>query len=162
MKVFISHQKTDADIALRIANRLRINHSIDSYVDVIDSHINDEGCDLADYIRTEMAKCTQLIAVISYSTKDSQWVPWEIGVASEKNFPLATFANMQSKPPEFLEKWPVMRSIEQVDVYAQASKAAQRIVIAKKASMLNESRAQKFGADEFYRSMKVGLRPKVY
>jgi TIR domain len=162
MKVFISHQKADSTIAMEIASHLRTRHAIYSYVDVIDPYIGHDGNDLANHIRTEMAKCSQLIAVVSYSTKESQWVPWEIGVASEKDFPLATYADMQTKLPEFLEKWPVLRSMAHVDAYANASKSAQRTIEAKKASYYSETKALKFGVDEFYRSIKSGLRSPIY
>jgi hypothetical protein len=45
--------------------RLRHHHQIDVYLDVIDSKLDKNGPDLADYIRAEMEKCTQLLAVIS-------------------------------------------------------------------------------------------------
>jgi hypothetical protein len=88
VKVFVSHQKADSEIALAVAARLRVHHQIDSYLDVIDTNLALSGESLGEYLRAEMGKCTQLIAVVSASTKISWWVPWEIGIATEKNFPL--------------------------------------------------------------------------
>src|SRR5688572_23397543 len=124
MKVFISHQKSDSDASEIIANRLRTVHGIDSYLDVIDPYVGGSVDLLADHIRDEMGKCTQLLAVVSLATISSQWVPWEIGVATEKRFPLATFLGAQATPPEFLRKWPYLRSMADVDNYALVSKTA--------------------------------------
>ena len=71
-----------------------------------------------------MGKCTQLLAVISYATLASQWVPWEVGVATEKNFPLATYTGTYTSPPEFLQKWPYLKNEADLDAYARASFAA--------------------------------------
>ena len=77
IKVFISHQSADATTARLLASRLKVHHSIDSYLDVIDPYINRSGEDLAAHIQEEMGKCTQLLAVVSEATKASQWVPWK-------------------------------------------------------------------------------------
>lgn len=124
MKVFISHQKADALVAHRVAGRLRDVHGIPSYLDVIDPYMEGTAEGLADHIRTEMSKCTQLLAVVSTATLASQWVPWEVGVATEKNFPLATYTGTYALPPEFLRKWPYLRNETDLDAYARASKSA--------------------------------------
>lgn len=107
IKVFLSHQSSDSATAAHIAQRLRIHHSIDSYLDVIDPFMGRRGEDLAAHIQAEMSKCTQLLAVVSEATKNSQWVPWEIGVATEKSYPLATYLADYAAAPEFLRKWPL-------------------------------------------------------
>jgi MTH538 TIR-like domain (DUF1863) len=86
-------------------------------------NLEKSGPDLADYIRAEMEKCTQLLAVISAKTRESQWVPWEIGVATEKERPLASFVNPHATIPEFLRKWPYLQSLPDVDRYAAVSKS---------------------------------------
>jgi hypothetical protein len=125
IKVFLSHQRADAGKAGEIAARLKVYHQIDSYLDVIDPFLGRPGTDLAAHIRSEMSKCTQLLAVVSSATPNSQWVPWEIGVASEKDYPLATFSNYASLVPEFLRSWPYLTSMVDVDAYALASKKAE-------------------------------------
>lgn len=157
IKVFLSHQKADSAAALEISSRLRVYHGIDSYLDVIDAHILKGGQDLADHIRNEMSKCTQLLAVVSYETRNSQWVPWEIGVAAEKEFPLATFVKMQGDPPEFLEKWPILKTMAHVDAYAEASKSAGKVRVAKSV-YLTESRARAEGLQAFYRTLYASIR----
>jgi hypothetical protein len=155
MKVFISHQKADTEIALHISQRLKYIHSIDSYVDVIDTSIGN-GEDLALHIQVQMDKCTQLIAVVSEATKTSWWVPWEIGVASEKDFPLATYSSGQLLPPEYLRKWPYLRSDEDIDSYARASKSANKSFNQRRSS-LNEQVARIRSTREFYSTIRKSL-----
>lgn len=156
IKVFLSHQSADAAAALAIKQRLWNNHRIDSYLDVIDPYIGGRGEDLATHIQNEMGKCTQLLAVISTATSGSQWVPWEIGVATEKDFPLATYAAGSAFPPEFLRKWPYLRSERDLDLYANVSKTAERSFTTKRAT-LSESVARIRSTGEFFRELRSGL-----
>ena len=156
IKVFLSHQSADSLTASYIARRLRDNHQIESYLDVIDPYINRRGEDLAARIRNEMGRCTQLLAVVSESTKASQWVPWEIGVATEKDYPLATFSAGHALPPEFLRKWPYLRSDADIDLYARTSKAAEQTFIRKRSIGL-ESAARMNSTSEFFTSLRAGL-----
>lgn len=154
--MFLSHQSADSFTAAHIAQRLRNHHGIDSYLDVIDPFMARHGEDLAAHIQTEMSKCTQLLAVVSEATKNSQWVPWEIGVATEKSYPLATYFADYAAAPEFLRKWPYLRSDFDIDRYAQASKAAQNVYLRKRAT-LNESAARAQAAPDFFRTLRNSL-----
>lgn len=155
MRVFISHQKADSTLAAQLARRLLVVHQIESYVDVIDPAIV-RGEDLASHIRSRMSQCTQLLAVVSLSTRESQWVPWEIGVATEKELPLATYTDTFSKPPEFLQKWPYLRNEAELDLYARASKSSRTIFEShKKISSDKEARSE--GSKSFYRTLRTSL-----
>jgi hypothetical protein len=157
MKVFISHQQKDSEYATTIAYRLRSAHSIDSYLDVIDQNLTQAGEDLGDHLRREMAKCTQLLAVVSIKTKESWWVPWEIGVATEKDYPLATYSGDGTMVPEYLQKWPYLRTLNDVDEYAKASKVAAAHFTSRK-SYLGEDSARHSSSAEFYRTLRAALR----
>lgn len=157
IKVFLSHQKADATTAFQIEQRLRVKHSIECYLDVIDPYLLQDGEDLAAYIREKMGFCTQLLAVISNATKGSQWVPWEIGVATEKKFPLATFSAGGVAPPEFLQKWPYLRTDIDIDLYATASKSA-NIIFASKRMRLAEGVAREQATADFFSILRTSLR----
>ena len=152
IKVFISHQQADSARASQISQRLRSYHQIDTYLDVIDPAIAKSGEALAAYVREQLGKCTQLLAVVSVVTRESWWVPWEIGVATEKNYPLATFGGAV-RLPEFLHKWPVLKNDTDLDVYAAASKAAER-QFASKRLLLEATAAQRSANEEFYRVLR--------
>lgn len=114
--VFISHKREDEVIAKAVAKRL-YTLGFGYYLDVVDVHLGLDGVDLANYLRGKLSECDALLAVVSESTKNSQWVPWEIGVATEKNYPLSTYLSDQSQIPEFLRKWPVLRSLDDVSQF---------------------------------------------
>ena len=128
MRVFISHKQEDSETAGRIAHRLRTVHSVDCYLDVFDLNAGKSGDDLGDYLRRVLQECTELMAVVSETTKQSWWVPWEIGVAQEKERPITTFAGGQCDLPIYLKKWPYLKTVTELDVYIRVAKQTRLIV----------------------------------
>lgn len=157
MKVFLSHQKADSEIAGVIATRLKLYHQIDVYLDVVDPNASTTGDDLGEYLRQQLSICTQLMAVVSAATKTSWWVPWEIGVATEKDYPIATFAGGYTTLPEYLRKWPYLQSMSDVDAYAEASKMAQR-EFKNRRTYQTDSLARRSSTKDFYRALRSSLR----
>jgi hypothetical protein len=156
VKVFISHQQADSELAAAIALRLRYTHQIESYLDNIDPHAGKAGDALGEYLRVEMAKCTQLMAVVSARTKESWWVPWEIGIATEKDFPIATYAGDSTSLPEYLRKWPYLTNTAELDKYASVSKSAEATFRLQK-SYATDSVARHTSTQEFYRNLRSSL-----
>jgi hypothetical protein len=159
MKVFISHQRADTARAATIANYLWVHHRIESYLDVVDPVIGTHaGPDLADHVREQMDSCNSLLAVVSYETAKSQWVPWEIGIATEKDFPLATFSDSILPLPEFLQKWPYLKSDADLDRYAIAVKAnlgSTRIAALSRGYTAESfSKSTRTSTKDFYRTLR--------
>ena len=126
MKVFISHQQGDSEIAKETSGVLA-SFGIDSYLDVIDdSFVKIE--DVASKIQNEMDKCTQVLVIISEANRNSFWVPWEVGVATAKNLPLATLSVKGARPHEFLEKWPLLRTVRDFEIFVFAIRETERLV----------------------------------
>ncbi|GAN97760.1 hypothetical protein Geu3261_0251_011 [Komagataeibacter europaeus NBRC 3261] len=143
-------------MAMRLSKRLENVHRIETYVDVIDPETLGAGDTLADLIRARLGSCTQLLAVVSEATRSSWWVPWEIGVASEKDYPLATYAGGGGTLPEYLHKWPYLRTDADLDRYAEASRAIEDNIALE--SYLGKEVAQKRSTKEFYRLLRASLR----
>ena len=121
-KIFISHKYSDAVIAETVADRVKLN-GFDVYLDSIDPAPVKDGPGLAEYLLRRMGECEQLIAVVSSSTALSWWVPWEIGVGSEKGFRMASYcSNGYIYLPTFLKKWPILRSMGDVEKYCELSR----------------------------------------
>lgn len=164
LKVFVSHKKEDSDSATLVAARLRSN-GLEVYLDVIDNALKKDGEDLADYIRTQMSDCNQLMAVVSYSTKGSWWVPWEIGVATEKSFLISTYAVDNTTLPDYLEKWPYLKSMSDIDTYAKHVKSAKSEAESKRVRKgyidLTQSE-QAVVAKSFHKGLKQALGQHVY
>ena len=159
-KVFISHKESDTAEAESVARRVRVN-GLDVYLDSIDNALYKDGPELADYLLKRMGECQQLIAVLSSETKDSWWVPWEIGVGSEKGFRMASYAISYVQLPSYLQKWPVLKSLSDVDKYCQYSARTKPDVYG-----LTESRrvassslsTRKLNAAKFHTALKTALR----
>ncbi|GLR90906.1 toll/interleukin-1 receptor domain-containing protein [Bradyrhizobium iriomotense] len=155
IKVFISHKKEDAEQAAAIARHLTVN-GLSVYLDVIDAQLAKSGPDLADYIRDQMDKCTQLLAVISAQTQASWWVPWEIGVATEKERFLASFISGNASVPEFLVKWPYLRTQADLDKYIKESKRAE-LLVEDRVQKGYRTTARAHGFRSFHTSLKASL-----
>jgi hypothetical protein len=155
VKVFISHKREDQAQAAAVAAYLT-KGGLTVYLDVIDTQLAKSGPDLADYIRAQMAKCTQLLALISQNTAASWWVPWEIGVATEKERFLASYVSGGAIVPEYLLKWPYLKSKSDLDIYIRESKKAELLVeSAALEGYPTTARAQGFRA--FHTSLKASL-----
>ncbi|MCW5775356.1 MAG: toll/interleukin-1 receptor domain-containing protein [Phycisphaeraceae bacterium] len=154
MKVFVSHKQEDSAAATRVADRLRTNRA-DVYLDVIDTS-KPRGEDLTEYLRERLAQCTHLMAVVSEVTKVSWWVPWEIGVATERRYPLATFAAGRCDLPEYLRKWPYLVSDSDIDTFVRVSRATESLVEHEVRYKTAEV-ARATYADRFFRDIRRAL-----
>jgi|GEM_PF-549503 len=158
--VFISHKNTDSLLAARVAKRIERN-GLGTYLDVIDDALVKDGPDLADLLLERMSKCDQLIAVVSASTRDSWWVPWEIGVGSEKGFRMATYSEVLVSLPSYLEKWPDLHTDGDIDLYCSQSAKTDADIRRQFTYILNESAridVRKRGAQDFHKLLRTSLR----
>lgn len=161
-KVFISHKDSDSSLARRVASRVRSN-GLSTYLDSVDDALIKDGPELADHLLRRMAECQQLIAVVSNQTKGSWWVPWEIGVGSEKGFRMASYSEFSVDLPSYLEKWPSLHSDHHIDLYCQYSKITESSLDSRTRGIYNEERIQQATKDEaqdFHRLLKNALRAR--
>lgn len=80
-------------------------HGINTYLDVIDEQISNDGKALTEHIKNAMNQCSDIIVVMSEKTRNSQWVPFEVGMSAQRGMPTVTFLVENVKLPEFLEYW---------------------------------------------------------
>lgn len=126
-RIFISHKQEDQQFASNISSHLNRN-GIATYLDVLDVHLLGDGEELTEYLRSKLDQCTHLLAVLSEKTQLSWWVPFEIGLATEKDYPISSFTNL-SKIPDYLWKWPVLRHSRDLDVYIDNLNKGREIII---------------------------------
>jgi hypothetical protein len=96
------------------------------------------------------------MAVVSANTKESWWVPWEIGIATEKDYPISTYAAGNCDLPSYLKKWPYLKSEADLDIYVKISRSAER-ELAVKQSYLTESVARSMATKAFHQSLRRAL-----
>lgn len=154
MKVFISHKKEDASIAQDINITLK-KYGIDSYLDLLVDTLVGDGQQLTKHICTKMGECSDVFVVMSQNTKNSWWVPFEIGVASEKTIPIASYLVSYVKLPEYLEFWPRLK--DSYDIYQYITIRNQVAESYSKRRALFESNqlySKEMEIQEFYRNLK--------
>lgn len=127
-KVFISHKDIDRDIAISIAKFLE-KRQITYYLDALDPRIEFDGEEITKYLQRCLSKCTHLLAVLSNATRFSWWVPFEIGLATEKQYPIASFLVANIKLPEYLASWPRLKGDYDLEKYCQLLRETPRMLI---------------------------------
>lgn len=156
MKVFISHKNTDQLIALRIQNALK-TLGVEAYLDLLDDTITEKGEELTRHIRKQLNECSDILVVLSESTKTSWWVPFEIGMAAQKDLPTVNYLQTGIILPDYLSYWPRLKSELDLAKYVVARNKARQEV-------LNEQRSGRIYANassetqRFYNELKSQLR----
>lgn len=135
MNIFISHKLEDSDIAKDIADVLK-HIGVGYYLDVLDDFIVKDGENLTNHIREELNDCTDLIVVMSSITKFSQWVPFEIGMASQAYMPTASYLSEHVSLPEFLEFWPRLKTPSDILRYIETKRKTFRDSIERRGPVL--------------------------
>ena len=131
MKIFISHKKEDERIALQVLHTLQ-RVGVDSYLDVLDNAITDDGENLTKHIRNKLRECTDVIVILSSNTKKSWWVPFEIGMATEKDMPIANFLVSYEVLPEYLSYWPRLKNTQDVLKYVEIKDKVKKQIVLEK------------------------------
>ncbi len=157
INVFISHKKEDSNHAKEIANYLRYFDEVSCYLDILDPVLNSfEGDDLGEYFREKLGGCTHLMAILSDETKESWWVPFEIGIATEKQYPIVTFAVEDVNLPLFLKKWPYLRKLDDLQQYFDVAYGTQRHILMEGLEKIASSRRGLY-ARAFHKNLKEAL-----
>ena len=93
-------------------------------------------------------------------TRFSQWVPFEIGMAAQKDMPTATFLRTEIKLPDFLEYWPRLKSPQDIRKYVTVQNKVREDILLE--NVLNKGYYQRadgnaFDTQRFYRELKNSL-----
>ncbi|RZO61678.1 MAG: TIR domain-containing protein [Sandaracinaceae bacterium] len=92
--LFLSHTQRDSEYVGPAIGLLE-KHGAHVYVDLLDPAIKTlSGAAVADRVRGAVKQCRRLVALITHETKNSKWIPWEMGLADT----LAGAANIALLP----------------------------------------------------------------
>lgn len=79
--VFLSHSHEDSDIVVEIINFL-LTIDIYVYVDWLDPSMPTvTSGETATRIKEKISECDKFVVLLTEKSKDSRWVPWELGIA---------------------------------------------------------------------------------
>ncbi len=118
MPVFISHRTADDSKAQLIAIRLK-EKGIVCYLDHFDPTLK-PARQITALLVDRIKACTHLMALVTDNTRDSWWVPFEIGVAREAPRRITSYDSSTKTLPEYLTEWPVMTTSSDLDKFAEA------------------------------------------
>ena len=159
MKIFISHKKEDVVIARTIANKLR-SLGKNYYLDALDSTICGSGKKLTDHIKFALNDCTDIIVVMTEKTRKSQWVFFEVGMATQVGLPISTYLAENVVLPDFLDYWPQLRKLQDISTYVRTK--SEILLESTQLSRsyetdFNEAFNRQQDIDEFYNALKMKL-----
>lgn len=158
MKIFISHKQEDKIIALEIQQTL-IAWDIEAYLDLLDDDISENGEKLTQHIRERLSNCSDVIVVLSEKTKTSWWVPFEIGMATEKDMPIANYLVSNIQLPEYLEYWPRLKNLTDVHKYVEIrNKVSEQYIRSQNIFESSSMYSYASQTQEFYRQLKRNLK----
>ena len=96
--VFLSHSTQDDELVAGVVVILK-NHGGNVYVDHADPTLPDSDClAIAENLRTAIKGCRRFVALASPRSKDSKWIPWELGLGDGIHDPasVAVFPSAES------------------------------------------------------------------
>lgn len=160
MNIFISHQKQDSVIASKLYYLLKKNY-IDAYLDIIDEKNKYlEGEALTEHLKEIMNKSSDILVVMTENTSYSWWVPFEIGMAAQKNLRTVTYLESDIQLPDYLDYWPRLSKLEDIDIYLaslEKSKLLNEDFIKSSSRGMNNFSHNYTNTKEFYNNLKEQL-----
>ena len=101
---FISHKNEDADAALEIGNHIMNDFGYNIYLDLFDETLQlaDQNNDVETIVKSihkGLSYSTHLLCVVTEKSKESWWIPYEIGYAQANN---KKTASLKLKASEYL------------------------------------------------------------
>ncbi len=82
--VFLSHSSQDRDILPSIINFFN-QYNTNLYIDKADDELPRKTSPATgEILKSRIQECNKFIVLVTQNSKDSKWIPWELGVADEK------------------------------------------------------------------------------
>lgn len=157
--VFVSHKSDDKEKAEDVA-RCIVTSGLSVWIDTVDIGGTADDKEMVRRIDAAIARASSLIAVVTQVTNESWWVPFEIGLAYEKEKQLASYCERphQVEFPSFLWSWPLVRN------HSDLHRWCQHIGATKKSTSPRvsiESVRAKVDGRQSYRNSLFGIRDEL-
>ena len=119
-RIFVSHYNEDSASARQIASWIR-DFGMNAFLDADDQDLpQEDDVEMANYIKGVINESHGLVVVTSNRTINSWWVPYEIGVADQKDLVLATYILDRTALPSYLRKWPMLSDKANLECWCEA------------------------------------------
>lgn len=157
MKVFISHKNTDQYIARRVLEVLK-SQGVDAYLDLLDNTVVYKGELLTKHIKSKINECTDILVVMSEETRYSWWVPFEIGMATQKDLPTVSYLQSGVELPDYLAYWPRLKNETDLLQYVVTRRYVQQQTIIGRSLEQSSFSNNTSETERFYAELKQRLR----
>jgi len=154
VSVFISYHRPDEGRAVLI-NLYLTRNGVQTYLDVLDPALQSSEA-VTQKILSALGKCTHLLGLISNTTANSWWVPFEIGVATDSERRISSYDIAGVSLPDYLRIWPVLRNEDDLAKYVKRYKQDRLILESAYKSVEARSTPVQSPAD-FHRLLKSDL-----
>lgn len=113
--VFLSHRTKDDDLADIVAKCIQ-REGLTVFLDSEHLNPSQDGPEMGDTIKSCVGRSLSLVALLTDNTKESWWVPFEIGIATTMEKFLSTYTKymLEANRPSYLEKWPQVSTHSQL------------------------------------------------
>jgi len=106
--IFISHINIDKNIAERIGEYIMAEKGLDIYLDIFDKDLqsatkNNDYEKICECIQKGIVESSAVLCLVSNNTKNSWWVPYEIGYGKHAGRIIGTLALKKVVLPEYLK-----------------------------------------------------------
>lgn len=82
--VFLSHSSKDAARILGVVQFLR-DYGVNVYIDKLDDALPKKTSpETGARLKQRIGECRKFIVLVSENSKESKWIPWELGIGDEK------------------------------------------------------------------------------
>ncbi|MNU46045.1 TIR domain protein [compost metagenome] len=140
--IFISYQRNDEEYAKEIANYIK-DHQIDVFLDLddIDLQKNRDPKSVTHSITSALNKSNYMLVIVSSSTYDSPWVPFEIGYAYDNmrdKMKILRHKNLSKfRLPEYLKTKEILNGTQSLNQFLRSVRRSRQFLY--ESAQLNES-----------------------
>ena len=131
--------------------------NVDAYLDVFDNALVSDSKLLTEHLKDLVRNSSDILVVMSESTRLSWWVPFEIGIAANQDLPTVTYLQNYVSLPEYLDYWPRLKSMEDIPKYVKARNERMQEVRKTLDSSVEMFSRRLSSTEQFYNKLKAVL-----
>ncbi len=123
--IFLSHISIDKQTAKAIGDYIMENGDIDIYLDIYDEKLQQavnmgNSFMITQFIEKGLEQSTHIMCLVSKSTVQSWWVPYEVGFSKRAHKEISTLALKDAEYlPEYLSIGTILLGIKSLNEYLQ-------------------------------------------
>lgn len=112
---------------------------------------------LTEHLKDLVRNSSDILVVMSESTRTSWWVPFEIGIAANQDLPTVTYLQDYVSLPEYLDYWPRLKSMNDIPKYVKARNERMQEVRKNLDSSVEMFSKRITSTEQFYSRLKAAL-----